>query len=1156
LEKGSLMPTTNFTSVISAQSVGTADVQALAASFDKLSGSIDGATQKANKVNDHPGFNAFAEKVKQGIENPLQALGSAAENALKALGPVGTGVAAAGAVFAAAGVAVAGFAKDLASYAIQIEQVSLKTGLARNEVQSFSFAAKAQGQDISVFDTAMRRLSQGIADTGDQGAKARKGLEQLGVQFRDVTGEIRPTSDIFLQIADGLAKMPDAFERNAVAVKVFGRGGIELIPTLLALRQNTEFFEQHGLGINNDELARWKEYQQSLTIIGAMWSKLKLEMESGIVAPIAFAVQKATEFDPTRDKTSLEGVGGGWVENFRRLLLGTNQVRTDVLGDALKGDAKDDQAFMHKYVQYKVIDPMVAFNNSRIKDFTAPIDDEAKLQEAKKKLGELRQEFQKGISWNAQFTTEGGDITSNEKISQQVAAQEAVVKSIEAQIKANRELIAQKERIAELDRKATDALQKAGGLGGPDIGTIGKFSSELGVLQTNRADEIRKNPAFAASVYDSFDKLAKAALETFVAEWQKSVQEIDKSAPDIMHFTDENGQRVIGDQTIKKSVEEMYRNAAGSSLLRGPAGVPELGISPEQQLRDSRNRTTRGLGLYSAQANLADVPEAQQATVLYELKKKYADDEYAALKRIAEAKDTEDEKEMARQDAKDQLADRRFAAELERDQALVQIQIQQKQEAESFAGSLFDALHSRTTNQFFHSYAIGQAKQLFENAASPIVGGAMHILGGAIPGQTDSSGNPTLIGNLLHGTVLDSAKADPARQTADNTRTTVGLLTDIRTLLSGGRAPSSITPGSVSSAAPPTFGGGGGGGGSMGPFVGPPDVFNTGGGLYDLPNNFNAFSPSMFGGGSPSGLSSYAMGGAGTSLYDLPSSFNAFSPTMSFAAPSVATGIAATLSKFAGGIGGPSAAISAWMGNPKGTVGYGPDGTPHDEYGNPIVTSTATQIGQGVSVAAAAATGVMTAVKEFSKGGASGALGGIGAIAGAASAIPGLGLIAAPIAAFASILSSVIGTGPEQRAKGIFNELSSGQYLAPTALHVTQGPGGTYEDFDARGGLRTSNFSAVPTVAEPYITSRVVNGQRTYYDVPGYQTAPYTAGPQGTGQTPVSNAPPKQTVIIQAMDSQSFVDFANRNHAAIGDAVATHLQNHDGRLSTQLRAGV
>jgi hypothetical protein len=154
------------------------------------------------------------------------------------------------------------------------------------------------------------------------------------------------------------------------------------------------------------------------------------------------------------------------------------------------------------------------------------------------------------------------------------------------------------------------------------------------------------------------------------------------------------------------------------------------------------------------------------------------------------------------------------------------------------------------------------------------------------------------------------------------------------------------------------------------------------------------------------------------------------------------------------------------------------------------------------------------------------------------------------VAALTGIIGSLFSTGPQQRLKDITNALSSNQYLAPTALNVTQGMNGTYEDFDARGNLRMSNFSAVPTVAEPYITSRVVDGQRTYYDAPGSVRTPYSGGPTGTGQAPVPNV----TVNLNSIDSQSGAEFLLNNRHVIGAAVTQHLQTPDGeQLASQMR---
>jgi len=102
----------------------------------------------------------------------------------------------------------------------------------------FTYAAKLAGGDIGSLEGAMRKLSLGLADSGADGEKARRGLAALGVSARDANGEIRSTNDIFLDISRGLNLLGSAAERNSAAVKIFGRAGIELIPILVGLSEN------------------------------------------------------------------------------------------------------------------------------------------------------------------------------------------------------------------------------------------------------------------------------------------------------------------------------------------------------------------------------------------------------------------------------------------------------------------------------------------------------------------------------------------------------------------------------------------------------------------------------------------------------------------------------------------------------------------------------------------------------------------------------------------------------------------------------------------------------------------------------------------------------------------------------------------------------
>jgi hypothetical protein len=43
---------------------------------------------------------------------------------------------------------------------------------------------------------------------------------------------------------------------------------------------------------------------------------------------------------------------------------------------------------------------------------------------------------------------------------------------------------------------------------------------------------------------------------------------------------------------------------------------------------------------------------------------------------------------------------------------------------------------------------------------------------------------------------------------------------------------------------------------------------------------------------------------------------------------------------------------------------------------------------------------------------------------------------------------------------------------------------------------------------------------------------------------------------VSAIDTQSGIDFIMKNHGAVGEALATHLQTHEGRASNAIRSVV
>ena len=108
------------------------------------------------------------------------------------------------------------------------------------------------GQDASIFERMMRGLSQAADEESKEGEKARATRRGMGVEMHSLTGDLKPTSTLLLEIADGLNKLPEGAQRDAAAMDLFKRAGIEAIPVISGLTENIGRAKELGLGAGWD----------------------------------------------------------------------------------------------------------------------------------------------------------------------------------------------------------------------------------------------------------------------------------------------------------------------------------------------------------------------------------------------------------------------------------------------------------------------------------------------------------------------------------------------------------------------------------------------------------------------------------------------------------------------------------------------------------------------------------------------------------------------------------------------------------------------------------------------------------------------------------------------------------------------------------------
>jgi phage-related protein len=161
--------------------------------------------------------------------------------------------------------AVAGLtaiAKGSIDAADNLNDMSQRTGVAVESLSRFGQAAQDSGSSIEGVAKGMGQLAKRITDPSSAASKALSGI---GVATRDAQGKVRSLDAVMLEISDRFAKMPDGAEKSALAMQLFGKSGVELIPML---NQGRAALEQYQATISGDMAKSADEFNDSLNAIG------------------------------------------------------------------------------------------------------------------------------------------------------------------------------------------------------------------------------------------------------------------------------------------------------------------------------------------------------------------------------------------------------------------------------------------------------------------------------------------------------------------------------------------------------------------------------------------------------------------------------------------------------------------------------------------------------------------------------------------------------------------------------------------------------------------------------------------------------------------------------------------------------------------------
>lgn len=115
--------------------------------------------------------------------------------------------------------------------------VADKTGASVESLSSLVNTLAPFGHNLDDISTATDRLIKSLSQADDETKGAGEAFKALGIATRDASGAIRPANEILFEVSRALAEYGDGSDKTAMAVRLFGKEGANLIPLLKDLAE-------------------------------------------------------------------------------------------------------------------------------------------------------------------------------------------------------------------------------------------------------------------------------------------------------------------------------------------------------------------------------------------------------------------------------------------------------------------------------------------------------------------------------------------------------------------------------------------------------------------------------------------------------------------------------------------------------------------------------------------------------------------------------------------------------------------------------------------------------------------------------------------------------------------------------------------------------
>ena len=201
---------------------------------------------------------------------------------LKILGPAAV---AAGGAFAVAMV------RSVANTADELAKLSAKTGVAVEDLSRLQYAAGLSGVSNESLSSSISILSRNMAEAAKGTGGAAEAFKAMGIEVKNADGTLKSQKEVLEEVSDRFSTYADGAEKSALAQKIFGRSGAELIPLLNSgskgLKDMADESDRLGNTISTRTAKSAEEFNDNITRLTTAMGGLSRTIAGPVIESLA-----------------------------------------------------------------------------------------------------------------------------------------------------------------------------------------------------------------------------------------------------------------------------------------------------------------------------------------------------------------------------------------------------------------------------------------------------------------------------------------------------------------------------------------------------------------------------------------------------------------------------------------------------------------------------------------------------------------------------------------------------------------------------------------------------------------------------------------------------------------------------------------------------